>query len=546
VPEDLVMIAGLESFAVATLNDILRGVSYTFVALAGAAGMGREVRRVVHVREAEDLVVPVGSGDLVVYAAPSLARSQRQDGEHVLTSLLASGVVAVLTNAEPSGAALQAAERAAAPLVVALGGVDTEELHALLLRSLELGESVIHRERGELQREFSNLVRAGGSTAMLLQRLVEISGKAVALHGQHLRVEHCLHAVLQQLDQETFSRVIDASDAEVQRWLVDKADSAVNNVLYLELGAEHMVRLFTPVWIEGQFAGGVSLVGRPDQMSARDRAALLAAVRAMTGVIGGKAVDIPKGVAARRCLVLALRAPAASLDELTEVAQRVLGQYEPLLLVGREHVSAALVDDGCEPWERRRRLAAWRAAMTSEVGVISIGHAVYRGRTSAEFQRAMVCAAEAALMGDHLYGPGHVTSYADAQLATFFWSGRGTHELRTLYERVIGRLAQEDPKRERGLVETLDVYCEAVSTVSTAERLQVHRNTVLYRLKHIQEATSLDINDGASRLLLQLGLVAGRFAGEARRHVPTSDVPHSIAHLLGVAPGVRHPYPGTA
>ncbi|MGI9149819.1 MAG: PucR family transcriptional regulator [Chloroflexota bacterium] len=105
-----------------------------------------------------------------------------------------------------------------------------------------------------------------------------------------------------------------------------------------------------------------------------------------------------------------------------------------------------------------------------------------------------------------MFGPGHATSYADAQLAKFLLGHRSPHELRALYERAIGKLAAADHR----LLATLEVYCETYATQGTATRPGVHRDTVLYRLKLIEEITGVDLEDGSSRLFLQLGLLAGR------------------------------------
>ena len=52
----------------ATVSEVLRSVSPDLVVLAGAAGLGRDVRRIVLARRATELAVPIGEGDLVVYA----------------------------------------------------------------------------------------------------------------------------------------------------------------------------------------------------------------------------------------------------------------------------------------------------------------------------------------------------------------------------------------------------------------------------------------------------------------------------------------------
>jgi DNA-binding PucR family transcriptional regulator len=46
----------------------------------------------------------------------------------------------------------------------------------------------------------------------------------------------------------------------------------------------------------------------------------------------------------------------------------------------------------------------------------------------------------------------------------------------------------------------------------------VHRNTVLYRVRRIQTVTLTNLQDGPSRLQLQVGMVPGRLARPAVTH----------------------------
>ncbi|MFC3578012.1 helix-turn-helix domain-containing protein [Streptomyces yaanensis] len=46
----------------------------------------------------------------------------------------------------------------------------------------------------------------------------------------------------------------------------------------------------------------------------------------------------------------------------------------------------------------------------------------------------------------------------------------------------------------------------AGSIPRTAEVLQIHRTSLYYRLRQIQEITGLDLDNGADRLILHLGL----------------------------------------
>jgi sugar diacid utilization regulator len=71
----------------------------------------------------------------------------------------------------------------------------------------------------------------------------------------------------------------------------------------------------------------------------------------------------------------------------------------------------------------------------------------------------------------------------------------------------VRRLLGNDP---RGVLrETLQTFLdEAGSVPATAERLKLHRTSLYYRLRQIQERTGLDIHRGEDRLMLHLGLRA--------------------------------------
>lgn len=66
-----------------------------------------------------------------------------------------------------------------------------------------------------------------------------------------------------------------------------------------------------------------------------------------------------------------------------------------------------------------------------------------------------------------------------------------------------------DRERGSGLVRTLSVYFETRTNASeAADRLFLHRNSLLYRLERIQTLTGLDLRNSESMLVLQLGLLA--------------------------------------
>ncbi len=76
------------------------------------------------------------------------------------------------------------------------------------------------------------------------------------------------------------------------------------------------------------------------------------------------------------------------------------------------------------------------------------------------------------------------------------------------FRRLVEPLLAHDWERRSNLVRTLRVYFAAGANASeAADRLFLHRNSMLYRLSRIQKVTGLDLKQPEARLALQLGLL---------------------------------------
>jgi len=76
---------------------------------------------------------------------------------------------------------------------------------------------------------------------------------------------------------------------------------------------------------------------------------------------------------------------------------------------------------------------------------------------------------------------------------------------------IIGTLEEHDSKYKMDLINSLFVYFEETgNAVKTAHRLFVHRNTLDYRLKKIEEVSGKKLSNSYDRLLLQLAVVIAR------------------------------------
>jgi purine catabolism regulator len=79
--------------------------------------------------------------------------------------------------------------------------------------------------------------------------------------------------------------------------------------------------------------------------------------------------------------------------------------------------------------------------------------------------------------------------------------------LKAFASALLAPLEEHDVRRGSELVTTLDVYLQLGGALAqAAERLDIHRNTLSYRLGRIAELTGRDLNDPRTRFLLQVAL----------------------------------------
>lgn len=84
-------------------------------------------------------------------------------------------------------------------------------------------------------------------------------------------------------------------------------------------------------------------------------------------------------------------------------------------------------------------------------------------------------------------------------------------QMRRFYRDTMGPLIEHDERRGGELSRTLGGFFEANGNLArAAANLEVHRNTLVYRLERISELTGLDLDDPENRLVLHLALKVQR------------------------------------
>jgi len=131
--------------------------------------------------------------------------------------------------------------------------------------------------------------------------------------------------------------------------------------------------------------------------------------------------------------------------------------------------------------------------------------------------KAATEAEKAVTMGLRLFGPGQLTYFGDLGVYRLLLSIGGQKDLRDFYQEVLGRLLEHDARNGGELMQTLEAYFRYHGSPSEmARQMTLHRNTLLYRLRRIQEITGLDLEDAETGLALHLALRIGEVLGERR------------------------------
>ncbi len=101
------------------------------------------------------------------------------------------------------------------------------------------------------------------------------------------------------------------------------------------------------------------------------------------------------------------------------------------------------------------------------------------------------------------------TFYGDLKLFQLLLAlkERNLDQMRRFYLETLGPLVEHDERKQGDLIRTLSGFFEANGNLAKAANdLNVHRNTLVYRLERIAELTGLNLDDPDNRLILHLSL----------------------------------------
>jgi purine catabolism regulator len=148
--------------------------------------------------------------------------------------------------------------------------------------------------------------------------------------------------------------------------------------------------------------------------------------------------------------------------------------------------------------ERLQRLLP-RLVMSWGVGI--------GGDGPATFQKGFFAAQEALTLGYRQTGPGHRTYSSDLRAYRLLLQLSAELEAQHLMEDVLQPLRDYDDKRQGALEETLSTFIQTRGQVSeTARLLNLHRQSLMYRLGKIESLTGRSLDNADNWFLFSLAL----------------------------------------
>lgn len=528
-----------------TVKDVWRGVLPPGTELlAGGRGLERRVEWACALRTRPPAFDAVKGGEVAFVSVRSIRLlDERLDLARVMTSFAEKGGVAVAVLGDVSVASITVADQRALPLLRLPATTHIADAHQACVRFILDQRSVLHDRVQQLQLALMELALAGAGSAAIVDRLSQLTSLTGAWQDEQGVVRHLTAA-----EGELFLEPQLVADVEaLRRWgdtvAIPAADPPVREFPLQDRG---WARLVSPIAGRDGVAGFVSLIGLEAQLT---QVAALGVARAAAAC--AIEVDRERAVSETRerlegeVLESLLAGTYSSEASATERASRIgldLGSH--IAVVALRPGS----DGSSSGWERAALQSAraslhhrgQRALVSSHEGAVCIlvpvddegdgsvrqiaAHAredcagatgepatiagIGRTKRGVAGVRASYREAEHAIgLGRRLHAPQTVVSFADLGLHRLLLAMAQHSELRDYHDDVIGELVTYDARSDAGLLQTLEAYfaCNC-SPTEAAQRLHLHRNTVLYRLRRIEQIGRLRLDDATTRLNLHLCL----------------------------------------
>jgi PucR family transcriptional regulator, purine catabolism regulatory protein len=525
-----------------TVKDVWRGVLPAGTdLLGGGGGLERRVEWACALRTRPPAFEAVKGGEIAFVPVKSIRLlDERLDLPQVMTSFAEKGGVAVAVVGDVSVESIAAADRLMMPLLRLPDGVHAADAHHTCVRFILDQRALLHERAQELQLSLMDLALGGAGPDKIIERLAEVTGLPAAWQDEAGVVRHLTVSDL------FLSEELEASSDALRRWGLTIASLGADPPVHeFTLGRSGFAALVSPVPMRIGIGGFVSVIGDDQRL---DQIARLAVARAasacaiefdreravtetrdrlegefiaslLTGSYSSERVAQERALRlaadlSHQVVVIVLRGAMASPaweSHALRGAQNVIARRGARALVAVHEGALCIVampeaDAQADTLYRLAEVVRSEVATATAESATSLG--LGRIHEGAAGVRQSYREAEHALeMSRRLLGPGKQASFNDLGLHRLLFAMAQHPELTDYYRGTVGDLLTYDDRSSAELMTTLDAFFAANgSPTETAQRLKLHRNTVLYRLRRIEEVGHLRLDDPATRLNLHLCL----------------------------------------
>lgn len=469
--------------------------------------------------------------------------------EDVVRLLADMGVNAVLATGEISQQAKDAANDCdtvlvSVPIETSLTTVERAVNALLLNQSARLTERAL-----EIQRQLTRLAAENRDLSSILQVIARATGKTIVAHDEAgvLMTHVYSQTSRQNLNGRNLLQSVHYGD--FQEWLGQQALMQQGVITKSPLGHTTVLK------VEKRVAGFLSLVDQKTELDDFDRLVLaygaeICAMEMAKNRAIASAVEQTRGDWIQMWLsgapadedLLRTRAQQAGFEPgaryvvslfraVTESGQML--PMESLISLARDDMSRRklsgavgqyvdvivalypLDPDDTTALARTRSLVDGlreQLAARSPSGLVAAG--ISRPATGlSSLREAYREAKDAVGIAYELNDRDCTTFYGDLKLYQLLLAlkERNLEKLDQFYLDALGPLVEHDNRKHSDLVRTLNGFFEANGNLAkAAQQLDVHRNTLVYRLDRIADLTELDLDDADNRLILHLALKTQR------------------------------------
>lgn len=529
-----------------TVSEVLRlALPSGAEVIAGRSGMQRGIFWARLLGARQGLLSGSESGEMVLFAASAVTKSFGR----VVRDLGEAGIEAIVVNTKPAVDALEAADQLGMPVVLVEPQLSLIEVERAIISLIVDRESQVQRRVEQIyERLLTTLVEDAGIAA-LTAVVAKVTRRPTIVLDEYFRVQVSVpdHDTTHNLGQKVGAtlaagdpRALGARPA-APFWLAAENDA--------------LEALIVPLRLHGTPAGYLVLGGAADvtdldrqvaERAARVLGIELAKQRAVTEAqlrLQGDFLDdllssnYPSDDAmhararwmghdlSRAHVLLAVsieeppertsgsqRLQAADLvrTEVLRIAPgALLREHQDRLAVALPRHAPFTSEEALELAERLRvRLTGLLAGGQVTIGVGRL-HPGISGLALA-FREAE----QALAIGRALLGGNRSVHFEHLGVQRLLFQLRDNPELASFYDDLLGKLQAHDERQGTGLVNTLEAFFECHGNhVRTAQRLHLHRNTLLYRLDRARAVLGVELDDAETRLALQVALKIGRVIG---------------------------------